>query len=62
MFRVVVLFKNTETKGKNCNTRAEVDEWLLSMLDKGNVKRYRILDKKTGNIIETEEGRRDKKK
>ena len=61
MFRVAILKNNGTTIGKNFKTRPEVDNWLLSMLDKGNVKKYRILDKETGQVIEDEKGRRDKK-
>jgi hypothetical protein len=52
------------TKGfthANFNTKEEVDTWLLELMEKEEVKRYRIKDMTTGNIIETEQGRKDKK-
>lgn len=45
---------------KNFNTKEEVDIWLLRLMDKVEVEKYRIKDMETGNIIETERGIRRK--
>ena len=57
-YRIAIL-TNTGTVGKNFDTKEQADEWLLSKLD--NIKKFRIKNLDTGEILETEEGRRDKK-
>jgi hypothetical protein len=46
---------------ENFQTKEEVDTWLLNLMEKEEVKRYRIKDMETGEIIETEQGVRNKK-
>jgi len=60
MYRVAIL-TNKGTIGKNFDTREKADEWLLSMLDKVNVKRFIVRNLDTGETVEDEKGRRDKK-
>jgi len=60
VFRVAVLI-TTGTTGKSFDTREQADEWLLSMMDKHNIKKFRIKDLDINTVIETERGRRDKK-
>ena len=61
-FRVAITTNSGLTKGKNFDTKPKADEWvLLQMEEKIGVKYFRILDRKTGKIIETEKGKRDKK-
>jgi len=55
MYRVAILLESGETFGKDCKDIEEAYEFILSF-DK--VKRYRILCKKTGEIIETEKGKK----
>lgn len=62
-YRVAIMINSGLTLSKNFKTKPEADEWILSkMEEKAGVKYFRILDKKTGEIVETEKGRRDKKK
>ena len=55
MYRVAILLENGEVLGRNCKKIEEAYEFILSF---DNVKKYRILDKKTNQIIETEKGKR----
>ncbi len=59
-YRVAVLTDKQLTH-KDFNTKDEADNWLLSFIDKEEIIRYRIKDLDTGNIVEDEKGRRDKK-
>ena len=59
--RVALITKLGVIKSENFDTKEKADNWILAIMEKEEIKRYRILDKKTGNIIETETGRRDKK-
>lgn len=58
-YRIAIL-TNIGTEHKDFETKEALDEWLLSIMEQKEVKRYRIKDMTTGEIIETEEGRRDK--
>ena len=48
----VSISTDTEIKSLNCNTRNEVDQFILE----NNAKRFRILDRELGRVIETDEG------
>lgn len=62
-YRVAIITNSGLSIGKSFNTKPEADEWILSQMEaKAGVKLFRILDRKTGNIIEDEKGRRNKKK
>ena len=56
----VGLLTDKQLTHKDFNTKEEADNWLLSFIDKEEIIRYRIKDMETGDIIETEQGRRDK--
>ena len=43
----------------NFNTKEEIDTWLLELMDKEDVKHYRIKDLETGEVVETEQGRKN---
>jgi hypothetical protein len=58
-YRIAIL-TNDGTEHQDFDTREALDEWLLGIMEKKEVKRYRIKDMNTGEIIETEDGRRDK--
>ena len=61
MFRVAIITNKDKILSGNFETKEEVEEYILNIMDKEGVKRYRILDKETKEIIETEKYRRDKK-
>lgn len=44
---------------ENFDTKEQVDSWLLRLMDKVEVKMYRIKDMETGEVVETERGRRN---
>lgn len=56
MYRVVALTDKGNYLGKNFDTKDEVDTWILELDEKDGIKRFRIMDKTTNKIIETEEG------
>jgi hypothetical protein len=58
-YRIGIL-TNEGTEHQDFDTREALDEWLLTIMEKKEVKRYRIKDMETNSIIETEQGRRDK--
>lgn len=62
MFRVALVTDKGKVIGKNFETKNEVENFVLEIMEKEGVKFYRIKDKTTGKIIETEQGKRDKKK
>jgi len=56
----IAIITNKRIIGKNFKTKDEVDTYLLGIMEKEEVKRYRIMDKSTGKIIEDEKGVRNK--
>ena len=51
-YRVVVLLSDRQgVKSKNCNTKDEAENFVLEWANITKVKQYRILDKKTDEII-----------
>ena len=62
MYRVGIITDKGKVIGKNFNTRDEVDDFILGIMETQGVKFYKIKDKTTGKIIETETGKTDEKK
>ncbi len=60
-YRVAVVISNGNVIGENFNTRDEVDEFLIKIDDESGLKRFRVIDFKTKELLETETGRKDKK-
>jgi len=56
MFRVGIVTEKGNILSKNCPTRGKVDDYLLEIDEQEGLKKYRILDKDTNTIIETEKG------
>lgn len=54
-FRVAIL-TSSGVKSKNCDTRDEVDQFILE----NNTRRFRIKDNELGRVIETDAGIIDK--
>ena len=54
MYLVAVITNNGTPLSKTFNTRDEVEEWLLSLVDNEGWKYYRIKNKVTGKLVETE--------
>ena len=52
-YRVVAITENKDILSKNCHTKGKVDDFLLNI---EKLKRFRIMDKTTNKIIETEGG------
>ena len=59
MLRVACIDKLGITYSLNGN-REEIDTFLLEIEGKEGIKAYRILDKDTNEVIETEKGMREK--
>jgi len=56
MLRVTVITKLGNPFSLNAETREEIDTFLLEINDKEGIKLYRILDKDTNEVIETQNG------
>jgi len=61
MYRVGIITDEGKPIGKNFNTKDEVDNFILEIMETKGAKFFKIKDKTTGEIIETEQGKRDKK-
>lgn len=61
MYRVVLITDTGDILSNNFNTKNEVDDYILSIMETKGVKRYRIKDKTTDEIIETEQGTKKEK-
>lgn len=60
MFRVAIITKLGIAYSLNAETRQEIDEFLLSIDEKEGLKLYRIIIKETNEVIETQDGVRNK--
>ena len=60
MFRVAIITKLGTTYSLNAETRQEIDEFLLSIDEKEVLKLYRIIIKETNEVIETQDGVKNK--
>lgn len=58
-YRVGIITDKGLPISKNVATRDEVDDFILEIMEKEGVKLYRVMDRETGEIIETEKGRRN---
>ncbi len=61
-YRIVIVNNNGEVKsGQNFKTREAVDNYILTEMEsKEGVKHYRVKDKETGKLLETDLKRYDK--
>jgi len=50
-YRVAVI-SDKGTVGKNFKTKEQAENWLLDIMDNGNVKQYRIWDKTENKIVD----------
>jgi len=53
MYLVALITNNGIAKSKTVTNRDEAENWLLSVMDNEGVKYYRIKNKKTGELVET---------
>ena len=60
MFRVALITKLGTTYSLNAETRQEIDDFLLSIDEKEGLKIYRIIIKETNEVIETQDGVKNK--
>jgi len=60
MFRVALITKLGTAYSLNAETRQEIDEFLLSIDEKEGLKLYRIIIKETNEVIETQDGVKNK--
>jgi hypothetical protein len=60
MFRVAIITKLGTAYSLNAETRQEIDEFLLSIDEKEGLKIYRIIIKETNEVIETQDGVKNK--
>ena len=55
MYRLAIFYNDNTTDGLNFDDMDKLYDYLLPLLDK--IKRYRIMDKLTMQLIETEKGK-----
>ena len=55
-YRVAVVLGNQDIKSANFDTLEECEDFVLFLMEKNTVKQYRILDKTTNQVIQTEKG------
>ena len=60
MFRVALITKLGTAYSLNAETRQEIDDFLLSIDEKEGLKIYRIIIKETNEVIETQDGVKNK--
>ena len=48
MYRVGVLYTGSKTTATNFNTKDQMEDFIIQALDNPNVKKIRVLNKKTG--------------
>jgi RNase P/RNase MRP subunit p30 len=60
MFRVAIITKLGTAYSLNAETRQEIDDFLLSIDEKEGLKIYRIIIKETNEVIETQDGVKNK--
>jgi len=53
MYRVAVITDKRTALSENFNTRGECEDFLLKCMDNEGVKYYRIKNKDTGELVET---------
>jgi len=61
MLRVAIITKKGTVRSLNAETRDKIDEFLIKIDDKEGIKRFRVINKETGEVLETDKGRKDKK-
>ena len=60
MLRCVVITKLGNAFSINTENREDIDTFLLDIEEKEGIKIYRIIIKETGEVIETQEGTKNK--
>lgn len=58
MFRVAICTKSGSITAFNAETKEAIDNWLLAVMEKEEIKYYKIIDIKTKEVIETEKGKK----
>lgn len=58
MYRVAICTITGHITAYNADTKEAIDLWLLEQMEKTELKLYKIINKETGEVIETEKGRK----
>ncbi len=61
-YRAVAITSKSKIMSKNFDTKDEATAWILDLMDKEDIKHYRIIDRKTKDLLETENKQYDKEK
>ena len=59
-YRVGLITTKSKIMSKNFNTKDEATAWLLDLMNKEEIKHYRIINRETKELIETETKQFDK--
>jgi len=60
--RVGAITDKGKIMSKNFNTKDEATAWLLDLMNKEEIKHYRIINRETKELVETETKQYDKEK
>ena len=60
MYRVAIITKLGNSYSLNAETRQKIDDYLLHIEEVEGLKLYRIINKETGDVIETQDGIKNK--
>ncbi len=59
-YRCGIITNKGNIISENFNSRDDVETWVLKMMDKEGVKHYKVFDRETKELIETDQTRFDK--
>lgn len=59
-YRVGVITDKSKIMSKNFNTKDEATAWLLELMDKEKITHYKIINRETKELVETETKQFDK--
>ena len=54
-YRVALTTEKGNIISENFNSRDEIETWLLKIMDKKKVKHYRVINRETKEVLETEQ-------
>ena len=59
-YRVGVITDKGKIMSKNFNTKDEATDWLLELMNKEEIRHYKIVNRETKELLETETHKYDK--
>ena len=59
-YRCGIITEKGNVISENFNSRNEIETWLLKQMDKVGVKHYKVINRETKELLETEKKQYDK--